>query len=39
VFATGYGKGILVPPHLGAPLLQKPYSLEELRSMLLSVGA
>jgi len=38
VFATGYGKDILLPPHLGTPLLRKPFSLEELRSMLLSVG-
>lgn len=37
VFATGYGKGILVPPHLGTPLLQKPFSLEELRSTLLGL--
>jgi CheY-like chemotaxis protein len=38
VFATGYGNSILVPPHLGTPLLQKPFSLEELHATLLKAG-
>ncbi|SKA39486.1 CheY chemotaxis protein or a CheY-like REC (receiver) domain [Enhydrobacter aerosaccus] len=38
VFATGYGSRILVPPYLDTPLLQKPFSLEELRRTLVTAG-
>ncbi len=38
VFATGYGSRILIPPYLDSPLLQKPFSLEELRRTLIGVG-
>jgi CheY-like chemotaxis protein len=34
IFATGYGAKVL-PPHLaGTPVLQKPFSLDELRHVL-----
>jgi CheY-like chemotaxis protein len=38
VFATGYGARILVPPYLDRPVLQKPFSLDELRRALEGIG-
>jgi DNA-binding response OmpR family regulator len=38
LFATGYGDRILDAPYTGAPLLQKPFSLEELRRALGRAG-
>ena len=34
LFATGYGNRILDAPYRDAPILQKPFSLEELRRAL-----
>ncbi|MCW5733253.1 MAG: response regulator [Enhydrobacter sp.] len=38
LFATGYGDRILDAHYTGAPLLQKPFSLEELRRALKRAG-
>lgn len=38
LFATGYGARVLPPPYLDAPILQKPFSLEELGRALERVG-
>jgi CheY-like chemotaxis protein len=38
LFATGYGAKILRPPYLDTPILQKPFSREELDRALNSVG-
>lgn len=38
VFATGYGSRILEMPYTDAPILQKPFSADELRRMLERVG-
>jgi CheY-like chemotaxis protein len=38
VFATGYDSRILAAPHDGRPVLQKPFSLDELRGMLERAG-
>lgn len=38
LFATGYGNRILDAPYTGVPILQKPFSLEELRRTLKSAG-
>jgi len=37
VFATGYGSRILNEPYLDVPVLQKPFSLEELRRALAEI--
>ena len=34
LFATGYGSRILGEPYADRPILQKPFSLEELRRTL-----
>jgi CheY-like chemotaxis protein len=34
LFATGYGAQILKPPYSGAPTLQKPFQLDDLRQIL-----
>ncbi len=39
LFATGYGSRILAPPYADAPILQKPFSLEELRLALERIGS
>jgi hypothetical protein len=39
LFATGYGSRILSPAYKDAPLLQKPFSLEELRRALAQLTA
>jgi CheY-like chemotaxis protein len=38
LFATGYGTRILEAPYKDAPILQKPFSLEELRHALERIG-
>ena len=38
LFATGYGSRILDEPYKDTPILQKPFSLEELRRTLERVG-
>jgi CheY-like chemotaxis protein len=38
VFATGYGRRILDAPYKDTPVLQKPFSLEELRATLARAG-
>ena len=38
LFATGYGARILPAPYLDTPVLQKPFSLEELGRALERVG-
>jgi CheY-like chemotaxis protein len=38
LFATGYGSRILGPAYKDAPILQKPFSLEELRHALARLG-
>jgi CheY-like chemotaxis protein len=38
VFATGYGNRILDAPYADAPILQKPFSLYELRRALERAG-
>jgi DNA-binding response OmpR family regulator len=38
LFATGYGTRILGEPYTDAPILQKPFSLEELRRALGRAG-
>jgi DNA-binding response OmpR family regulator len=38
LFATGYGTRILDAPYTGAPILQKPFSLEELHRALERAG-
>ena len=34
LFATGYGSRILTAPYKDTPILQKPFSLDELRAAL-----
>lgn len=38
LFATGYGNRILGPAYRDAPILQKPFSLEELQQALARLG-
>jgi len=38
LFATGYGSRILGEPYTDTPVLQKPFSLEELRRALERTG-
>lgn len=38
VFATGYGSRILGEPYKDTPILQKPFSLEDLRGTLERAG-
>ena len=38
LFATGYGTRILGAPYTDAPILQKPFSREELRRALERIG-
>jgi len=38
LFATGYGSRILPEPYRDAPILQKPFSLDELRAALARTG-
>lgn len=38
LFATGYGSRVLPEPYRDAPILQKPFSLEELRAALARTG-
>lgn len=38
LFATGYGATILPPLYADAPMLQKPFSIEELRRALERLG-
>ena len=38
LFATGYGSRIVPEPYRDAPILQKPFSLQELRSTLARIG-
>ena len=38
VFATGYGSRILSEPYTDTPILQKPFSLDELRRTLERAG-
>lgn len=38
LFASGYSRKILIPPYLDAPMLHKPFSLEELRRALAALG-
>ena len=38
LFATGYGAKILQPPYLDSPILQKPFSREELSQALAGLG-
>jgi CheY-like chemotaxis protein len=38
LFATGYGSRILTAPYKDVPILQKPFSLEELRRTLERAG-
>jgi CheY-like chemotaxis protein len=38
VFATGYGSRILAAPYKDAPILQKPFSLDELKRALQRLG-
>jgi CheY-like chemotaxis protein len=38
LFATGYGSRILAAPYHDAPILQKPFSLDELRVALARAG-
>jgi CheY-like chemotaxis protein len=38
LFATGYGSRILDTPYTDVPILQKPFSLEELRRTLERAG-
>ena len=38
LFATGYGSRILGEPYADTPILQKPFSLAELRRALERVG-
>jgi CheY-like chemotaxis protein len=38
LFATGYGNRIVPEPYRDAPILQKPFSLEELRGALQRAG-
>src|SRR6188472_4817491 len=38
LFATGYGSRIVPEPYRDAPILQKPFSLEELRGALQRAG-
>lgn len=38
LFATGYGSRILETPYTDVPVLQKPFSLEELRRALERAG-
>jgi CheY-like chemotaxis protein len=39
LLATGYGSRIVPEPYRDAPILQKPFSLEELRAALARTGA
>jgi CheY-like chemotaxis protein len=39
LFATGYGSRILGPAYKDVPILQKPFSLDELRHALAKLGA
>jgi DNA-binding response OmpR family regulator len=38
LFATGYGSRALVVPYTDAPILQKPFNLDELRRALVRLG-
>ncbi len=38
LFATGYGSRIVPEPYRTAPILQKPFSLEELKDALQRAG-
>ena len=38
LFATGYGSRIVPEPYRNAPILQKPFSLEELKGALQRAG-
>lgn len=38
LFATGYGSHIVLEPYRDAPILQKPFSLDELRAALARTG-
>jgi len=38
LFATGYGSRIVPEPYRDVPILQKPFSLEELRGALQRAG-
>ena len=38
LFATGYGSRIVPEPYRDAPILQKPFSLEELKGALQRAG-
>ena len=38
LFATGYGSRIVPQPYRDAPILQKPFSLEELKDALQRAG-
>lgn len=38
LFATGYGSRIVPEPYRDVPILQKPFSLEELRTALARTG-
>lgn len=38
LFATGYGSRIVPEPYRDAPILQKPFSLEDLRAALARTG-
>jgi len=39
LFATGYGTSVLVSPHAGVPVVQKPFGREELRRALAKLTA
>jgi CheY-like chemotaxis protein len=39
LFATGYGSRIVGAPYNDVPILQKPFSLAELRAALTKAGA
>lgn len=38
LFATGYGSRIVGAPYRDVPILQKPFSLDELRAALAQAG-